>query len=64
MMEGLEGLFKICAYCSIKENRADLEKEQFYCKVKGGMVYGTTDASTCESFDWKNVSISTQNEAK
>lgn len=54
------GLFKMCAGCSKKEKHANLENEQFYCKEKGDIVYGTTDATTCKSFDGKNVVDTTE----
>ncbi len=54
-MDKLEGFLKMCAGCSIKEKRADLDGGQFYCKEKGRIVYETTDASPCNSFDWNNV---------
>ena len=54
------GFFKMCAGCSIKEKRADLENKQFYCRVKGSIVYEDTDANTCNSFDGKNVVDTTQ----
>lgn len=63
-MDELNGFFKMCAGCSIKEKCADLEDGQFYCKVKGSIVHETTDASTCDSFDWKNVINYTKKETK
>jgi hypothetical protein len=54
----------MCAGCSIKEERADLENGQFYCKEKGEIVYGRTDATNCNSFDWKNVVFPNQNNKK
>ena len=59
-MEDLKEFFKMCAGCSIKEKLADLENGQFYCKIKGDIVYEDTDAITCDSFDWGNVVKSTQ----
>ena len=50
-----KGFFKMCAGCSIKEKRAGLNEGQFYCNIKGDVVYETTDASACDSFDRKNV---------
>lgn len=64
IMEELKGFFKMCAGCSIKEERADLENGQFYCKEKGEIVYGRTDATNCNSFDWKNVVFPNQNNKK
>lgn len=61
-MKDSKGFFKMCAGCSIKEKRADLDEGQFYCNIKGGIVYETTDASSCGSFDWKKVVDFTKDE--
>ena len=58
------GLFKMCAGCSKKEKRTDLENGQFYCKEKGGIVYGRTDATNCNSFNWENVVFHNKNNKK
>ena len=63
-MDKFKGFFKMCAGCSIKEERADLGNRQFYCREKGGVVYETTDATTCNSFDGKNVVYAKEQDKK
>lgn len=49
------GLFKICSFCSKKEKREGLKKEEYYCPATGRIVDERSDAMTCEEFDGVNM---------
>ncbi len=49
------GLFKLCSFCSKKEKRGGLKKEDFFCPVTDRVVTERSDATTCEEFDGANI---------
>ena len=49
------GLFKICSFCSKKEKRGGLKKEEYYCPATDRIVTERSDAMTCEEFDGANI---------